>query len=213
MFFSIDDPLENNTLKLLSDFLSLSQNQSSSMSLTECHGFITAIITAPNMIKFTEWSRPIFGDNVTFQSRGQEYLLKNLLIQIYNQTVLDLVSTEAFEPFLFNGTQKILYKERTNNLIKEWCRGYFYGSQMDDLWTKTEDAMNYLVPFVVLGNASFMTNYWRSRRNFFRNKRKHKSAYQENLPSTIKVLYNFWAECRSQRAFYPKKEKIYVKIK
>ena len=125
------------------------------MSLTEFHGFITAVVTAPNMIKFNEWQHILFGRDIIFQSKSQEYLIKNLLLQVNNQTIIDLMSTKEFEPLLFNGAHKISYREGEYSLIKEWCRGYFYASQLDELWVANDEAMNQLVPFIILTRVAF----------------------------------------------------------
>ena len=201
MLFNVESSIENSTLKILNDFLTCSQNAKPSLSLTYLHGFITAIVTAPNAIRFIDWQRILFENNVTFQSRYQEYLIKNLLIQFNNQIVADLAVREEFEPLLFNGASRVSYKEGPDHLIKEWCRGYFYASQLDQLWVITEEAMKQLVPFIILGKVYYNKAPWNSQKNPFKFEKGKKSTYRETLPTSIKKLYNFWAESRSQRAF------------
>lgn len=201
MFFNVESSIENSTLKILNDLLASSQSTKSSLSLTHLHGFITAIVTAPNAIRFTDWQRILFENNVTFQSKYQEYLIKNLLIQVNNQIVADLAVREEFEPLLFNGVSRIPYKEGPNYLIKEWCRGYFHASQLDQLWIQTEEAMKQLFPFIILGKVHYNKASWNSQKNFFKFEKGKKPIYRENLPTFIKKLYNFWAESRSQYAF------------
>ena len=166
------------------------------------------------MIKSSEWLLILFGKDSVFQSKSQEYLIKNLLLQINNQTIIDLMSTKEFEPLLFNGANKVSYKKGEDHLIKEWCRGYFYASQLDEIWIENDEAMNHLIPFIILEKAAHFTTYWSSKKNFLRSKKRKKSVYQENLPFYIKMLYNFWAESRSQQAFFYDQaiqEKLYKK--
>ena len=201
MLFNVESSIENNTLKILNASLTSSQSTRPSLSLTYLHGFITAIVTAPNVIRFTDWQRILFENNVTFQSRYQEYLIKNLLIQLNNQVVADLAVREEFEPLLFNGVSRVPYKEGSDHLIKEWCRGYFYASQLDQLWIITEEAMKHLVPFIIVGKIYYNKAPWNSQKNPFKFEKGKKSTYRGNLPTSIKKLYNFWAESRSRRAF------------
>ena len=143
---------------------------------------------------------------MNFIQNGTIQLNLNRLLFNYLKCTLfflnSLVSTKEFEPLLFNGIHRVPYKKGEDHLIKEWCRGYFYASQLDELWVENDKAMNQLVPFIILGKTAHFTTHWNPKRNFLKFKKRNKLIYQENLSSYVKTLYNFWAESRSQRAFF-----------
>lgn len=193
-----DEPLNDNEIKELHAFLSFPHEDAKPMSLTECHGFLTAIVSAPTLIMPSQWQPVLFGGQPTFASMDEATTIIQLIGRFNNQISSKLRKDKPFEPFIFNADkiEIIPYLEASFEAIGEWCKGYLQGSKIDSLWYLDEMAVANLFPFGVFAGKIDIRGEKGIDGKVIEYDIQHKSRYKQNLPAYIKDFFNHWQEHR-----------------
>lgn len=122
-------------LHYLSDFLDVNDL----MPIINLHGFLTAVVSAPDPSTPSQWFDGIGIDEVEFKSEAEGNKYLSLLIRFYNGIVSDFTKNK-FCPLLFtekNGKKCI---NEALTMAAPWCIGYIEGVHWDeDSWLDGED--------------------------------------------------------------------------
>jgi len=117
--------------------------------IAELDGFLTAIISAPNMIHPSEWIEAIWGDmDRIWDSRAEMQTILNLLMRHYNSIAYALMETpERFAPiFLSYKIDEVRY-----SALEDWCAGYLRGIALDeDSWECDNKEVNDFLEIITL---------------------------------------------------------------
>ncbi len=100
------------------------------------HGFLTAVVSGPEMVMPSEWFPVIFGsDGPSFTDRDQAERIFGLIMRMYNEIAFTLAEEpEFFEPILLAKGGK-----GSRSYGMSWCAGYIDGVHLrKDAWLRYE---------------------------------------------------------------------------
>lgn len=115
-------------------------NDDSVLCFSELDGFLTAIVSGPNMISPNIWLSRLWGCgdyHPKWTSEKEMTRFVGLCFQHMNDIAGCLHDApEQFEP-IFNGRE---VKGKTYTIVEEWCFGYMKGRSLDD-WSALPEAL------------------------------------------------------------------------
>ena len=123
--------LRDAELSALEMFLDEQAERGDAMPLSVAHGFLTAVISGPELIVPSEWMPVIWG-HPEFEDEEQAQHMIGLIMRLYNDVAQSLSQTGTFRPIFEEWTQ-----DDGEDLIvaDNWCRGYITGIGMAvELW-------------------------------------------------------------------------------
>lgn len=173
----------------LSDFLASTPDNINEMTLSQVHGFLTAVISGPEMIPPSDWMLHIWGEpEWATAEEAQDYM--GMLMQLYNEIVYGLFESKKFLPlFDIDGDNDRL--DPTN-----WCRGYVKGMQVNagELWTENEEGElgELLTPIFFFIDDE--PDWQRLRRN-----KEYWATATNDIPLVAIRIYEYWLEQRRPR--------------
>lgn len=148
------DPLLEKELDELQDFLLSDCMADGDRLLTGVdglHGFLTAVLSAPDTILPSEWLPFALGEP-EFESQAQAERVLGLIMRLYNEIALTLHNREAFVPLLM---QRELESGKTVTIAGDWCYGFIRGMAMRDAdWRPANHDADFgelIMPIVALG--------------------------------------------------------------
>lgn len=169
------------------------KSQTSNMSLVKAHGFITAVVSFPDLIVPSEWLPILIGKFKMPHERNHTKLMLSILISMYKQIADSLSSNYQFD-FLLSAEQPILSLENAPyNAIQEWCSGYCLALVWnEDEWLNTKE------DFITQACATFfmLTDLIRTEKQQLDTLawKRDKQKLLKNLPDLIKGLYTYWQD-------------------
>ncbi len=120
MIFQRPDPpaLSGAELRALETFLDEQAERGSAMPLSVAHGFLTAVISGPELVMPSEWMPVIWGDP-EFEDEQQAQHMIGLIMRLYNDVAQSLSQTGMFRPIFEEWT-----RDDGEDLIiaDNWCR-------------------------------------------------------------------------------------------
>lgn len=130
----VQDPLSDEEIEELDDFLLDAQGIDESMNVSMLDGFLTALICAPKLILPSEWMRWVWDtehgkDSPNFSSEDEAGRILSMLMRHMNDITRTLSQApEYYEPLLL---------ENINNgnpipILDEWCMGFVKGMSLDE---------------------------------------------------------------------------------
>ena len=130
----VQDPLSDEEIEELDDFLLDAQGIDESMNVSMLDGFLTALICAPKLILPREWMRWVWDtehgkDSPNFSSEDEAGRILSMLMRHMNDITRTLSQApEYYEPLLL---------ENINNgnpipILDEWCMGFVKGMSLDE---------------------------------------------------------------------------------
>jgi len=130
----VQDPLSDEEIEELDDFLLDSEGIDESMNVSMLDGFLTALICAPKLILPSEWMRWVWDtehgkDSPNFSSEDEAGRILSMLMRHMNDITRTLSQApEYYEPLLL---------ENINNgnpipILDEWCMGFVKGMSLDE---------------------------------------------------------------------------------
>jgi uncharacterized protein len=146
-------PLSQSELKQLSNFLNSLPDKTKAMSLTKLHGFLCALISAPDLVMPSKWQPVVFGGGAPeFESMEDAQKILGLLMQLNNQVGCQLQGKHVFEFLLWKDNKKASYENCSRDLLADWCAGYLQGIALGSKRVLSVDNADFklLVPFVIL---------------------------------------------------------------
>jgi uncharacterized protein len=130
----VQDPLSDEEIEELDDFLLDAEGIDESMNVSMLDGFLTALICAPKLILPSEWMRWVWDtehgkDSPNFSSEDEAGRILSMLMRHMNDITHTLCQApEYYEPLLL---------ENINNgnpipILDEWCMGFVKGMSLDE---------------------------------------------------------------------------------
>lgn len=182
-------------LQQLSTFLAAKHKDATPLNLTQTHGFLCAIVSAPSLIMPSRYQHVLLGGYPEFESMQQVQTITNLLMLLHNSIISEF-EDGSFAPLLWENNEIINYSDASMALIKQWCNGYMLGAKLDPVWTSNEEGIAYLIPFDVLAGTKSVIGELNSEHIVITDDSSHKQLYKEKLPKYIKTLHELWKEHR-----------------
>lgn len=199
MNFISDQSLGMDEIKVLHNFLSLPHKEATPMSITKAHGFLTAVLSAPELIMPSQWQSVLLGDEPNFNTLDEAKHLIELLCQFNNQISRELRDDHPFEPLLFTENRIVPFKEASFELIGEWCLGYLEGTKLGPPFSNEEEAM-VIIPFAHLAGLVSFNDQKDKDGNIIDDDTSLREKVRLDLPKLIKGLFIAWQENRKQNS-------------
>lgn len=187
------------TPKELIDLDSFLRNQTSDMTLVKAHGFITAIVSFPELFMPSEWIPVLVGDIKFLHDHTPVNIMLEKLVTIYRQIVRNFGTNSNFE-FILSAEQPGLTIDKAPYAsIQEWCNGYCLAL----IWNEHE-WLNIKEDFITKACTTFfmlteIINFTNERKKL-EEWNKDKQLLIKNLPDLILALYNYWLNKQKSRA-------------
>jgi yecA family protein len=125
-------------LKQLNDFLTDIYEDAEPLSITQVHGFLCAIATAPCTIMPSKYQPVLFGGNSEFQSIQQVKNILGIITALANSINSELKTEAPFVPLLWDNNDIVDYHAASLELIGKWCDGYIIATKLDPKWSKDQ---------------------------------------------------------------------------
>jgi yecA family protein len=98
------------------------------------HGFLSAVICAPQIIEDEEWLTFFFDEEPEFKSEEEEEEFYQILFDLFDN-IIESIENEKYAPLYSLDKKKI-----TPEIAKTWAKGFFFGLDMwEDFETSDED--------------------------------------------------------------------------
>lgn len=125
--------------KIELNYLSAFLDANDLMPIINLHGFLTAVVSAPEPSTPSQWFDGIGIDEVEFKSEAEANKYFSLLIRFYNGIVSDFEKNK-FSPLLFTETKGKKCIDEALTMAAPWCIGYIEGVHWDeDSWLDREN--------------------------------------------------------------------------
>ncbi len=182
------EKLTTHELMMLDQFL---RRQATDMSLVKAHGFITAIVSFPDLFVPSEWIPILVGEVKLLNDQIPINIMLDKLIIIYRLVTANLSSTARFKFLLSAKQPDLTLAEAPYSAVQEWCNGYCLALVWNETeWLHAKDS------FITKACATFflLTDLIATS-----TEPKHAAGWQkdkkilvDNLPDLIKALYIYW---------------------
>ena len=169
-----------------------------SLNLTRVHGYLTAIISAPTLIKPSDWTSLILGSDTIFENLFHAEKVMNLILELYNQINSQLKGDEGYQVLLWDGQKCQPLQSCSDNLIRDWCDGYLQGVQLDPLWSSDLNAVAMLMPFKLLARKHSFIGSLDSQGNLINSDIEFIVNYKAELLNLIEDNYSYWLQEREE---------------
>jgi uncharacterized protein len=188
--------MKNNTLIKLSndELIKLDQflrRQTSDMTLVKAHGFITAVVSFPELLMPSEWMPILVGELRPLHDHTPIDFMLEKLITMYRQINANLNSNDPFEFLLSSEKPELRLEDATYSDVQEWCNGFCLAL----VWNENE-WLNVKESFITKACATFfmLTDLINSNNDPIKSIewQTDKLILVKNLPDLVKGLYAYW---------------------
>jgi yecA family protein len=159
----------------LIDLDSFLRNQTGDMSLVKAHGFMTAIVSFPDMFMPSEWIPLLVGELKYLEDQSCAQKMLDKLMTMYKQITNSLGSNRMFEFLLSADQPNLTLDNAPYSYIQEWLHS-------DEKFITQACAT-----FFMLTDLIKSTDY-----------KKDKSKLIKNLPELVKALYIYWSSKQNE---------------
>lgn len=180
-------PLGQAELDELSEYLA---NTAGAMPLSEAHGFLTAIASAPTSIMPSVWQPMVFGER-GFSSIEQAQHVFALVVRLYNQIVTHLDEGNPIAP------------SGADEDFGSWCTGYLRAARMDEVWTADETGVVFLFPLAVLAGEFDLVGEEDINGEVITDPAPHLRRCRERLDDTVHEANEYWTAWRRKNMATP----------
>jgi uncharacterized protein len=168
------------------------------VDMAELDGFLTALISGPNVIAPSKWLPAMWGAAAApaWMTEDDYRQVLDLLLRYNNMIASALLEDpESFEPVFAEYDSD--EPGETEVTLDEWCRGYLRGVELDpDAWRACEaEIAEFLQPIKTWGTdegSSLLSTMTDAERE----------AAPDKITHSVRALYTFWRE-RSAAGFAP----------
>jgi uncharacterized protein len=194
----LDEPLTDVDYDDLEVFLGSNAVPQDCMDLEMLDGFLTAIVSGPELIQPSEWLPVVWSDSqrtVTpvFQNNEQAERILSLVLRLQQSIRRTLAeSPTRFKPLLYHPEQT-LREERSPPEASAWCEGYMTGVLLrEEAWEPlyAEDATrDWMLPVEALAYGDHDPEYL----DWVDSEEKRLDMIDE-LPIAAVLVYRFWQD-------------------
>jgi uncharacterized protein len=130
----VQDPLSDEEIEELDDFLLDAEGIDESMNVSMLDGFLTALICAPKLILPSEWMRWVWDtehgkDSPNFSTEDEASRILSMLMRHMNDITRTLSQApEYYEPLLLEN----INSGNPIPILDEWCMGFVKGMSLDE---------------------------------------------------------------------------------
>jgi uncharacterized protein len=130
----VQDPLSDQEIEELDDFLLDAEGIDESMNVSMLDGFLTALICGPKLIMPSEWMRWVWDtehgkDSPNFSSEDEAGRILSMLTRHMNDITSTLSQApEYYEPLLLEN----INHGNPIPILDEWCMGFVKGMSLDE---------------------------------------------------------------------------------
>ena len=206
----LNKPLSEAEIDELDSFLISDRAPEECMDISMLDGFITAIVSGPEMIVPSEWMAVVWGDHEgpEFESVEQAERIMDYIMRLSNNIIHTLMdSPEEYCPLLYANKEK--GKEYV--IAEEWCDGYLLGIEMrKEEWlplSKDDDAFSRILPILALSSKPLDKEV-----EALVDTEEKLEKWTNLLPAAVVEIYRFWLERRNikESTFVPDTQNINV---
>lgn len=127
-----DQPLSDEELDELDQFLMSDDTPEECMDIAMLDGFLTALLIGPNTLMPSQWLSAIWGetedDPMSFKTQAQAERIVGLVMRMYNDRVQDLQEDiDEYDPLIYQSE----FEGRMLPILDEWCMGFIRAIQLD----------------------------------------------------------------------------------
>lgn len=194
---SLSEPLDEEELAQLDEFLlnrvddeagekiAAAGGDEGVIDLSEFDGFLTALVSGPNVIVPSRWLPAMWGAaEPIWESADQFQEIFGLIVRHQNSIAATLLhDPQAFEPMFSEGE----VEGKTYRIVGEWCHGYMRGVALDaDAWSASDaDIEGLLRPIQLFGTEEG----WR---RIDAMSDADKARERNAIPQSVRALYEYW---------------------
>lgn len=189
-------PLEDWEYDELDSFLLGLEHDDAILSLSEFDGFITAVVSGPELILPSEWLQVVWGgaDNAPVLESPEAFnRICGLMFRHLNSTAATLMEAPSqYEPcFMENEVEGKNYL-----VVDDWCIGYMKAVMLrPDAWRVDEPEMVERLAPISLFSAPDCWDFLEQLAD------RHVEYLQNEIAPVARALYDFWSQ--QKRAFTP----------
>lgn len=189
----LNQSLDETDLDRLEDLLDSPVFKGESMGLDEAQALLCAINSGPEAILPSVWLPEIVGEEPEYESEAQAMEVMELLMRFNNDIAAALQREDGVAPILYP-----LDEEGKEYDYAAWADAYVYGCGLGKDWFKeagkhAEDLSELLEPMFIL-NGMMKEDMEKSGEKWLGPVEEARlvGEIQENLPSIIQAIHNFW---------------------
>ncbi len=167
------------------------RKQSNDMSLVKAHGFITAIVSFPELLMPSEWIPILVGELKILHDGIPVNLMLDKLITMYRQITASLRSEQMFEFVLSAEDPHLTLAQAPFQAVQEWCHGYCMAlvwNEEEWLYAKEDFITKACATFFMLSEMINITPQHQHAGDW----QDDKKVLVRNLPDLVKALYTYW---------------------
>lgn len=191
------DPLDDDELQELEDFLISEVAGPEAMDIAMVDGFLTALAIGPNTLPPSRWLPIIWGrDEVVWPSKQLAERIMSLVFRHANAIVSHLRDDpESFEPLMYERE----YEGKVIPIIDEWCTGFVRGMALDEEgWQPLMDAEEgeeMLYPILLYGTEVG----WDELKNHPEIEARHEEM-ADSLGDCVMAIQSWWLPTRKEKS-------------
>lgn len=203
----LDEPLTEAEYDTLEAFFGSNAVPQDCMDLEMLDGFLTAVVSGPEMIQPSEWLPVIWSDSQrtvspAFADNEQAERILSLILRLQNSIVRTLMdSPTRFKPLLYRAEegeprqrgQKSAKSDAGPPEASAWCEGYMTGVLLrEELWEpiySTEATRDWMLPIEALAYGDHDPEYL----DWVDTQEKRLGMIDE-LPIAAVLIFRFWRE-------------------
>jgi uncharacterized protein len=160
------------------------------LGVSELDGFLTAVISGPNLIVPSTWYPAMWGaEQPVWDTVEQVKEIFGLIVRHQNSIARKLAhEPEGFEPLF---AQREI-EGNTYLIVDDWCFGYMRGIALDaDAWESAEpELLQLLKPIRLFGTHEGF-------REVDKMSDHEQSRLQDEIPQTVRAIHKYWLQKRT----------------
>ena len=208
---ALDEPLSDPELDELEGFLASDLVPQDCMDLEMLDGFLTAIVSGPELIQPSEWLPVVWSDSQrsvspVFADNEQAERILSLLLRLQNSIARTLnESPTRFKPLLYRPEEGLKGREGAEGTRREetappeasaWCEGYMTGVLLrEEAWEPVyagEATRDWMLPIEALAYGDHDPEYL----DWVDSEEKRQGLIDE-LPVAAVLIHRFWLARRT----------------
>ena len=196
------DPLTDEELDELDDFLMSDATGEESMDISMLDGFLTALAVGPNTLPPTQWLPVVWGGEAAWESKAQAERMMSLVFRHMND-IADFLreEPESYEPLLYERE----HEGKTVRIIDEWCTGFVQGMALDEAgWRpliESEEGDELLYPILLYGTEAG----WDELKDHPELEARH-DEFAASLAENVLDIMEWWLPTRKAKATLRREE-------